>query len=103
MKLYEILRDPIEYEHDREIKKLISKYANDPHIAVTSAIWLVHKVYNELGLEIPKLMTDEKFGDYLEYVSLATKKLQAATENNVRDDSWKITPDSSPFASSVVK
>lgn len=98
MKLYEIAINPHDYEHDKEIKKLISKYANDPHIKITSAVWLIHKIYHELGLEIPRLMSDDKFWDYQNYALLATQKLQSATDNGVRDDEWKITPSSSPFA-----
>lgn len=87
----------LDYEHNELIKKTIRKYVNDPHAQIDSAVGLVKKVYNELGIEIPTYGDKEKYDSYNDITIFAVKELQKSMEKGVRDDSWKITKDDSPF------
>jgi|688.fasta_scaffold00062_21 hypothetical protein len=97
MLLQELMGNPSHYEHDQLIKKAIKKYAKDPYMIIDSAVGLVHKVYNELGLPIPTLLSDPEYDNFNANNIFAVKQLQKATMDGVRDDRWKITKDSSPF------
>jgi hypothetical protein len=91
----------LDYEHNELIKKTIRKYVNDPHVTIDSAVGLVKKVYAELGIEIPKFSDSAKYKDYEDINIFAVKELQKSTEKGIRDDSWKITKDDSPFNKDV--
>lgn len=97
MMLLKELVNGLDYEHNELIKKTIRKYVNDPHVQIDSAVGLVKKVYSELGIELPKYSDTEKYEDYNDINIFAVKELQKSTEKGVRDDSWKITKDNSPF------
>jgi hypothetical protein len=87
----------LDYEHNELIKKTIRKYVNDPHAHIDSAVGLVNKVYSELGIEKPKFSDTEKYDAYNDITIFAVKELQKSMQKGIRDDSWKITKDDSPF------
>jgi hypothetical protein len=94
IELHEVVKN---YTNAQLINKSIKTCVNDPACKVESAVWLVNKCYRENNTPIPKDLNDEAYSTYVDTIIDTVKQLHKSTTKGIRDDSWKITADDSPF------
>ena len=99
MKLHELFdnNNEISFEQQTNIKKSIKDYIKKPENEVKSTVWLVNQAFKVNNAEVPKTLDDPNYQLYTNILLDTAKQLQKSTDAGIRDDSWKITPDDSPY------
>lgn len=98
MKLNELFEENnITFEQKSNIEKSIKEYIKKPESDVKSTVWLVNQAFKVNNVEIPDKLNDPNYTIYTNILMDTAKKLQKSTDAGIRDDSWKITSDDSPY------
>jgi hypothetical protein len=97
MRFYELFEDAVAYNTYAVIKKTITTQIKDPSAQITGAIDLVARCYQASSATVPKDMKDPGYAQYSDLLIYTVKQLQKATDAGIRDNSWKITDDKSPY------
>lgn len=97
MRIYELFEDAVAYSTYAIIKKTITTQIKDPSAQITGAIDLVDSCYRAANATVPKDMKDPGYAQYSDLLIYTVKQLQKSTDAGIRDGSWKITADDSPY------
>jgi hypothetical protein len=97
MKLYELFESALKYEDIVAIKKAITTQIKDPNAKIKSAVELVNQSYQTVNATVPKDIKDDGYKQYSDLMIFTVKALQKSTDIGIRDSSWKMTADDSPF------
>jgi hypothetical protein len=97
MKIYELFENVVAYDIIVAIKKLLLTQIKNPQQKVSGAVNLVNQCYQASGAQVPKDFKDPSYKQYNDIVIYAVKQPQKATDAGIRDGSWKLNSDDSPY------
>lgn len=97
MKLHELFESALKYDDIVAIKKAITTQVKDPNAKITGAVELVNQSYKSVNAQVPKDIKDDGYKQYSDLMIFTVKALQKSTDVGIRDSSWKMTSDDSPF------
>ena len=97
MKIYELFESAVPYETMVAIRKLLLTQIKNPQQKVSGAVNLVNQCYQASGAQPPTDFKDASYKQYNDIVIYAVKQLQKATDTGIRDGSWKMNSDDSPY------